>query len=236
MAYAVHCDQRAHTHGATAGLNKAQVCLKILPPTWRIIPLCLFWFHFLTCCLSKCSLSAPRLASTRLLFTRVGTCLMLFILLVLHDELFQRELIHRFYRKKQRGETHIYHGVSSSSSSFSPDSGLSVCVCHRQASPHGGFITRWCVAAEGGRANERVRLVLRVRILPQGGGNHHHHHHHRVLCEPTSSLTARQHYLHLSHFWYDKCVFVVCFFLNQHLVLLRLLSRLRTVTSPQWNH
>ena len=33
-----------------------------------------------TCCFSKCSRSAPRLASTRRLFTRVGTCLMLFIL------------------------------------------------------------------------------------------------------------------------------------------------------------
>ena len=33
-----------------------------------------------TCCLSKCSLSAPRLVSTLRLFTRVGTCLMLFIL------------------------------------------------------------------------------------------------------------------------------------------------------------
>lgn len=115
-------------------------------------------------------------------------------------------------QKKKGGKTHIYHSVSSSI--FSPDSGLSVCVCHRQASPHGGFITRWCVAAEGGRANERVRLVLRVRILPQGGGNHHHHHHH-VLCEPTSSHTAWQHCLHLSHFWYDKCVFVVLFLKNQ---------------------
>lgn len=70
-------------------------------------PLCLFLFSFLTCCLSKCSLSAPRLASTRLLFTRVGTCLMLFILPVLHDELFQRELIHRFYKKKKGKTTHI---------------------------------------------------------------------------------------------------------------------------------
>lgn len=37
-------------------------------------------FSEFTCCFSKCSLSAPRLASTRRLLTRVGTCLMLFIL------------------------------------------------------------------------------------------------------------------------------------------------------------
>lgn len=94
-------------------------------------PLCLFLFSFLTCCLSKCSLSAPRLASTRLLFTRVGTCLMLFILPVLHDELFQRELIHRFYKKKKKGEKHTYITVFLLLSSLQTPGCLCVCVTGR---------------------------------------------------------------------------------------------------------